>query len=52
MYKPDGASVTFSKQHHILLYGGHRDLVFKDYDELLAFCTKQRLRQNPMPIVY
>ena len=51
LYKPDGTPVTFSRQHHIRLYCGHRDLVFKDYNEFLAFCTKQCLRQNPMPIV-
>ncbi len=50
MYKSDGTPVTFCKQHHIRLYGGHRDLVFKDYDEFLAFCKKQRLRQKPVPI--
>jgi 6-phosphogluconolactonase (cycloisomerase 2 family) len=50
LYKADGTSATFSKQHHIRLYGGHRDLVFKDYDEFLAFCAKQHLRQKPVPI--
>lgn len=50
LYKPDGTPVTFSKQHHICLYGGHRDLVFKDYDEFLAFCKMQHLRQKPVPI--
>ncbi|MDD2954991.1 MAG: hypothetical protein ACOX1U_00940 [Saccharofermentanales bacterium] len=50
LYKQDGTPVTFSKQHHIRLYGGHRDLVFKDYDEFLAFCAKQHLRQKPVPI--
>ena len=28
LYKQDGTPVTFSKQHHIRLYGGHRDLMF------------------------
>jgi len=50
LYKQDGTPVTFSKQHHIRLYGGHRDLVFTDYDEFLAFCKKQNLRQKPVPI--
>ena len=51
MYKPDGTPVTISKRYHLRLYGGHRDLVFKDYDEFLAFCAKQRLRQKPVPII-
>ena len=51
LYKPDGTTVTFSKKQHIRLYGGHCDLVFKDYDEFLAFCAKQRLRQKPVPII-
>lgn len=51
IYKPDGTPVTFSKQHHIRLYGGHCELFFKDYDEFLAFCAKQRLRQKPVPII-
>lgn len=51
LYNPDGIPVTFSRQHHIRLYGGHRNMVFNDYDEFLAFCKKQNLRQNPMPIV-
>ena len=50
LYKQDGTPVTFSKQHHIRLYGGHRDLVFKDYGEFLAFSKKQRLCQKPVPI--
>lgn len=50
LYKADGTPITFSKQHHIRLYGGHRDMMFKDYDEFLAFCKKQRLRQKPVPI--
>ena len=50
LYKQNGTHVTFSKQHHIRLYGGHRNLVFKDYDEFLAFCKKQNLRQKPVPI--
>lgn len=50
LYKPDGTPVTFSKRQQIRLFGGHRDLRFKDYDEFLAFCTEQRLHQKPVPI--
>lgn len=50
LYKVDGTPVTFSKRQKIRLFGGHCDISFKDYDEFLAFCAEQRLRQKPIPI--
>ena len=48
LYKPDGTPVTFSKQYHVVLCGGHRHFVFENYDELLAFYNKKQLSLTPV----
>ena len=48
LYKEDGTPVTFSKQYHLVLCGGHRHFVFKNYDELLAFYKKKQLSLTPV----
>lgn len=51
LYKPDGTSVTFSRQFRLVLNGGHQHMEFKDYDSFLAFYGKHRLRLTPITIV-
>ena len=48
LYKPDGIPITFSKQNHLVLCGGHRHMVFENYDELLAFYKKKQLSLTPV----
>lgn len=46
LYKRGGPPSVFTKQYHIKFYGGHRNMVFNEYNECLAFCKKQNLRQR------
>ena len=48
LFKPDGTPITFSKQYHLVLCGGHRHFVFENYDELLAFYKKKQLSLTPV----
>ena len=48
LYKADGTPVTFTKQHHLVLCGGHSRFAFQDYESLVAFYQKQRLCLKPV----
>ena len=48
LYRKDGSSFTFTKQHRVVLRGGYHKFTFKTYDDLMAFYKKQHLCLNPV----
>ena len=44
----DGTPVTFGKYHNLVVTGGHRRYLFKDYESLMVFYKKQHLCLKPV----
>lgn len=48
LYQPDGTPVTFGKYHNLVVTGGHRRYLVKDYESLMVFYKKQHLCLKPV----